>query len=418
MNKANLENRSIFCHDNLEVLQGINSDCIDLIYLDPPFNKNKIFTAPTGTSAEGASFKDIFREEDVKDEWLETIKEDNTQIYILLTAVKNLDSKHRKYNYCYLCYMAIRLIEMKRILKDTGSLYLHCDHTMSHYLKLLLDYIFGEKNFRNEIVWGYRTQGVSKKWWPRKHDVIFMYVKSKSHFYFPLMERQFYTKTFRHTKKDKQGRFFVDTYLRDVWDHDETKPTISQSPERTGFPTQKPVALLERILKASSVEGDLVLDPFCGCATTCVASEKLNRQWVGIDISIKAYDLVQERLKKEAYPTLFDEKPLHFSTTPPKRTDKGDSDIPKKWIYIISNKMYTDEYKVGIASDWQSRLSSYQTSDPNRGYKLEYKLLTPHYREIEKYIHEKFTNRHEWVRETLPNIKRAITIYDKKLIGE
>ena len=152
MEELNIKNRTIFCKDNLDILEGINSNSIDLIYLDPPFNKNKVFTAPIGTSAEGASFSDIFREEDVKDEWLKTIEEDHDELYKFLCGIKN---RGNEYNFCYLCYMAIRLIECQRILKDTGSLYLHCDPTMSHYLKLLLDVIFGEKNFRNEIIWHY-----------------------------------------------------------------------------------------------------------------------------------------------------------------------------------------------------------------------------------------------------------------------
>ena len=158
----NLKNRTIFNRDNFDILKGINSKCIDLIYLDPPFNKKKEFAAPIGSSAEGASFKDWFREADVKDEWLKEIKEDYDGLHTFLTSVKNLsnitaskNNKHYLYNYCYLSYMAIRLIEMRRILKDTGSIYLHCDPTMSHYIKILMDIIFGEKNFRNEIIWHY-----------------------------------------------------------------------------------------------------------------------------------------------------------------------------------------------------------------------------------------------------------------------
>ena len=144
MSQANLNNRTIFCRDNIDVLQGINSNSIDLIYLDPPFNKNKVFTAPIGSSAEGASFKDTFREEDIKDEWVQSIKEDHIELHHFLNGIKAISSnKYYLYNYCYLSYMAIRLIEMRRVLKDTGSIYLHCDPTMSHYLKLLMDIIFG-----------------------------------------------------------------------------------------------------------------------------------------------------------------------------------------------------------------------------------------------------------------------------------
>ena len=159
MLQSTIKNRTLFCKDNLDILQNIDSHTIDLIYLDPPFNKKKVFTAPIGSSAEGASFKDYFREEDVKDEWLQTIKEDHIELYNFLNGVKNISSnKQYLYNYCYLAYMAIRLLEMHRILKDTGSLYFHCDPTMSHYIKLLMDIIFGEKNFRNEIIWCYENR--------------------------------------------------------------------------------------------------------------------------------------------------------------------------------------------------------------------------------------------------------------------
>ncbi len=244
------------------------------------------------------------------------------------------------------------------------------------------------------------------KWWPRKHDNIFMYVKKPNYTYTPTMERQHYAKPFRHTKTDDDGKFYADTYLRDVWDHDETKPRISQSAERTGYPTQKPLALLERIITASSNEGDIVLDPFCGCATTCVAAERLNRKWIGVDVSVKAFELVKERLAHEVEwgGSLFQEELVAFQTKAPKRTDRGEDYILKKSVYIISNPQYPDDYKVGIASDVHSRLNSYQTSDPNRNYRLEYHLETPHFRAIEAYIHQKYANKHEWVQGALKSI--------------
>ena len=148
MLQSTLKNRTIFCSDNLDIMQGVDSNSIDLIYLDPPFNKNKVFTSPIKSSSKGASFKDIFKEEDIKDEWLETIKEDSAKLFDFLNGIKNIGHKS---NYCYLCYMAVRLIEVYRILKNTGSCYLHCDPTMSHYLKLLLDIIFGEKKLYHAL---------------------------------------------------------------------------------------------------------------------------------------------------------------------------------------------------------------------------------------------------------------------------
>ena len=431
----NLSDRTIFCKDNLDVLQGINSESVDLIYLDPPFNKNKTFTAPIGSSAEGVSFKDYFREEDVKDEWVETIKEDHIELYNFLNGVKSIsNSKHYLYNYCYLCYMAIRLIEMRRILKDTGSIYFHCDPTMSHYVKIMLDCVFGEKNLVNEIVWHYRAGTARKKGLGKKHDIIFYYIKDvNSDWIFnvwkeKIPENQYY----RYNLMDDEGNRYrlggsSDTtkyFLKDGRQATDTWVDINiinkNAKERKGYPTQKPLALLERIIKESSKENDVVLDPFCGCATTCVASEKLNRNWIGIDISIKAYDLVRERLTEEVEGKFdFQGKngngiKVHFSTDSPHRTDRSGEDRLKKHVYVISNKSYVNEYKVGIAKNYKSRLNSYQIGDPNRSYKVEFTLLTEKYREIEKHIHRKFNNKHEWVTGNLKDIINEIENYKDK----
>ena len=155
--------------------------------------------------------------------------------------------------------------------------------------------------------------------------------------------------------------------------------------ESTGYPTQKPLTLMLRIIAASSEEGDVVLDPFCGCATTCVASEMLKRKWIGVDVSVKAFELVKKRLKKEIKPDLLDpEKEVSFSTEASKRTDLGEKTQNLKWVYVISNPAYKGEYKVGIAKDWQARLNSYQTADPDRAYSnVEYNIETPLWRGIE-----------------------------------
>ena len=302
--------------------------------------------------------------------------------------------------------MAIRLLEMHRVLKDTGSIYLHCDPTMSHYLKLLLDCVFGEKNFRNEIVWGYKWGGHNtKKMFARKHDLIFFYSK-RDHYVFNYEACKEY-ESISGWKSNEEGRLLKDWW----WD----VPSLNtQAKERTGYPTQKPLALLERIIQASSNEGDLILDPFCGCATTCIAAERLRRKWIGIDVSIKAYELVQKRLRKEvANPEhlLDSQKELHFSTDPPKRTDTEATDVEKKYVYIISHPSYPGEYKVGVAKNWKARLNSYQTLDPKRGYKLEYKLHTPYFREIEQRIHAAFENKHEWVRGELKDVRNAVNSY-------
>ncbi|OED39312.1 hypothetical protein AB834_00350 [PVC group bacterium (ex Bugula neritina AB1)] len=177
------------------------------------------------------------------------------------------------------------------------------------------------------------------------------------------------------------------------------------------------MALLERIIKASSKEGDVVLDPFCGCATTCVASEKIGRKWIGIDISIKAYELVKVRLAKdiELENTLFYEKKISCITTPPKRTDLEENYEEEKSVYIISNPKHINEYKVGIASNPKSRLKSYQIGDPERSYKLRYYLTTKTSiaRNLEKYIHQKFPNKHEWVSGDFLKIKEEMIRYSE-----
>ena len=424
----NIKNRTIFCRDNLDVLQGINSKSVDLIYLDPPFNKNKTFTAPIGSSAEGASFKDYFREEDIKDEWVETIKEDHIELYNFLNGVKSINNNnHYLYNYCYLCYMAIRLIEMRRILKDTGSIYFHCDPTMSHYVKIMMDTIFGEDNFRNEIVWCYHGPGSPKmRQFNRKSDNILWYSKGETWTFNADNVRVKYKDEKQSLRRamSTDGEFSqeeVEEYRKrgkvpeNWW---EMRTAARSKKEYVGYPTQKPLALLDRIIKASSNEGDVVLDAFCGCATTCVAAERLNRKWVGIDISIKAYDLVKDRLKKEVVGRLDfggkggEEIKRNFSTDSPKRTDRNKEDRLKKYVYVISHPKFEGYYKIGIAKDYKTRLNSYQTSDPDRAYKMEYFHLTPHFRETEKYIHNLFDNKFEWIKANLKDIVQKIENYN------
>ena len=254
----------------------------------------------------------------------------------------------------------------------------------------------------------------------RKHDLIIFYVKDENTF-FKNKIREPHEKTsgwikYKNNDPAKYGKPNPEgKRIHDVW----RIPSINNmSKERTGYPTQKPLTLLERIIKASSNEGDVVLDPFCGCATTCIASEKLNRQWIGIDISVKAYDLVRERLRKEvANPEDLTQYlvEVDFQTSPPKRTDtNGDDGQLKKYVYVISHKIYNSEnkYKVGIASNVKSRLNSYQTGDPERAFKLEHEKLTPWFREIESYIHDKFKYSHEWVKGKLEDIIEEIENFD------
>ena len=161
-------------------------------------------------------------------------------------------------------------------------------------MRLLLDAAFGRENFRNEIVWGYRTGGAGKKQFSRKHDVILFYSASKAYTFHPQYERVRYAKPFFSAKQDEQG-YYADVLLRDVW---EIPAVINVSKQRTGYPTQKPIELLQRIIKASSNEGDLVLDPFCGSGTTLVAALALNRRALGVDANADAIAIARDRCQK------------------------------------------------------------------------------------------------------------------------
>ena len=222
----------------------------------------------------------------------------------------------------YLAFMGSRLAEMHRLLKPTGSIYLHCDPTASHYLKGVMDAIYDQNNrkkndfFQNEIVWGYRTGGVSKKRWARKHDTLLFYAKSKEYQHSALKERVYYEKPFFTVEKDENGNYYADVYVRDIWEDikpllkpsdlqkdvffrdvwEDIKPLINLSKERLGYPTEKPRPLYERMIKASSNEGNLVMDPFAGCGTTIDAAHTLKRFWIGIDLTILALDPMRKRL--------------------------------------------------------------------------------------------------------------------------
>ncbi len=406
MANQNFKPNTIFCSDNLPILQKINSECIDLIYLDPPFNKKKKFSAPIGSSAEGAEFLDYFTMGDVKEQWVLQMQEENKRLHIFLTGVR--DSNKNEYNYAYLVYMSMRLIECWRILKPTGSLYLHCDQTMSHYLRLVLDIIFGEDNFQNDFIWYYGGGGASKKRWGKKHDNILFCTKGK--------KWTFNADAVRTPHKWDDGQLRADGSKRsitkgkiadDVFIHHGVMPWAK---ERTGYPTQKPLALLKRIIEASSNPGDLVLDPFCGCATTCVAAQALQRKWVGIDVSMEAWNQVQERMANEIPDGLQDEK-YHFRTDVPVMSHRHPN--KSKHVYVISCASHPGKYKVGIAGNPQQRLGSYNTGSPERDYAIEFSVETEFYAECESYVHRTFNADHEWVTSDKNEIIKAIKTFIK-----
>jgi DNA modification methylase len=263
-----LETGVLYCEDNLRQLSRLPANCVDLMYLDPPFFSNRNYEVIWGDEAEVRSFED---------RWEGGIQH-------------------------YVDWMRKRVRELHRVLKPTGTLYLHCDWHASHYLKVMLDDLFGASNFRNEIVWCYSGGGIPRSDLPRKHDTILRYTKTKDYFYSPVY-RSYSEGTLQRGRTQVKGKYFAEglraegTPINDWWT-DVPKITSPTDPEKLGYPTQKPEALLERILALSSREGDVVLDPFCGCGTTVAVAERMKRAWIGIDISPTAVSLMKRRLFK------------------------------------------------------------------------------------------------------------------------
>ena len=297
-----------------------------MIYLDPPFNSNRTYEAPIGSKAAGASFKDAWTLDDVDVHEHGELADRNPAAYAVIEAARQA---HGKGMQAYLIFMAVRLLEMRRVLKPTGSIYLHCDPTASHYLKLLMDGIFGKEQHRNEIVWCYsRPSAPKQRQLSRVHDTIHWYSRGDGWTFNPDDIRQPYAEKSRSregyaataskvaegaVKLDARGKF------PESWIY--IPPLKGNAREYCGYPTQKPLRLLERIIKASSNPNDMVLDPFCGCATTLVCADRLGRQWAGIDLSPLAVKLVNDRIVQDRG-TFFGE--VNALTDPPLRTDLGD----------------------------------------------------------------------------------------------
>ena len=291
MSDINFQNRTLYCGDNLEFLRGINSGTVNLIATDPPFNTGKDF----------GEYNDKWH-------WNEgeaaELADKHSKASIIVQAAQSVYGDEMA---AFLCFLAFRLIEMRRVLADNGSIYLHCDPTANSYVKCLLDAIFGFSNFRNEIIWCYSGPGSpGMHQFNRKHDTILWYSKSSKWI--------FNVDTIRIPHKQLNGSGpggiiydpltpkLRDEYLRlgkvpETW-WTEFSPVGRLKRELMGYPTQKPVLLYERIIKASSNPGDLVLDPFCGSGTTLVAAERLGRHWIGADINSSVYALVKGRMEK------------------------------------------------------------------------------------------------------------------------
>ena len=417
--RQNFPDRALYTLDNLAALRGMNSETVDLIATDPPFNTSRNRAGTAGFYVDKWKWGDTgilpdqWKWNEVHPIWLEQVRDENRSLYEVIAAAGQC---HGDDIAAFLCFLSVRLLEMHRILKPTGSLYLHCDHAANGYLRMALDAIFGARNFRNEISWRTTPKALSAKQFPRTHDTIFFYNKGRGYTWNPQYEphSEEYAKSFNHN--DEFGAFTPadlsggkagskEAYLPLKGQHPPrgrawAPPTRDRFPaaamaripanyeglnqlekcqaldqagliywsstgkpyykkylstlkgtllediitdisppgsgERTGSPDQKPIVLYERIVRASSNPGDLVLDPFCGCATTLIAAHNLGRRWVGIDrradaafhianrllslgINVDAFQAQQQSLLREL------QSHCQILDTPPIRTDDGDT---------------------------------------------------------------------------------------------
>ncbi|GCL43758.1 DNA methyltransferase [Dolichospermum planctonicum] len=320
----------LYYGDNLEVLRRyIKDESVDLCYIDPPFNSkrnyNQIYNnIGAEDKAQAQAFIDTWEWDDHAIHGINEILINyhglfTQQCIALITGLSNVLGKGSLL--AYLVSMTLRITEIHRVLKPTGSFYLHCDPTASHYLKLILDAVFCSQrgDFLNELIWCYRGGGVPKKDFARKHDIIFRYAKGKDYYFNVDTIRIPYSGDSEERLKYKarafRGNKIYDNYEQnqkgkhpeDWW---ELQPIMPSSKERLGYPTQKPESLLERIIKASSKENDIVLDAYCGCGTTVAVCQKLDRQWIGIDITYQSISLILKRLE-DSFPGVLKTIKLH-----------------------------------------------------------------------------------------------------------
>ena len=439
MVKPNFKNWTLYHGDNLDFLRGMNSNTIDLIATDPPFNKSRDFHATPDSLAKGAAFQDRWSwENDVHQDWVDEI-EDGWPA--LKEVIESARTAHSDGMGAFMCFLAVRLIEMRRILKETGSIYLHCDPTASHYIKAVMDSIFGADNFQNEIVWK-RTgsHGGAIRWGPI-HDIILFYSASKEYTWNPVYQpydHDYLENYYRYEddrgryqlvsltgagttsgesgkpwrgvdpsdagrhwavpmkslqaaypkkdltklsvqerlelldkaglvywpkkgKKPRHKRYADESPGVPIQDICDVRPLAAHAKERTGYPTQKPTALYERIIEASSNEGDWVLDPFCGCATTILAAERLIRKWIGIDLWEGAAEVVLERLSEEGFlknpgksaKDLFEIGEITYDKAPPERSEK---DIREEPPDLPPTEKYTEPGKRMTTAEIRERL--------------------------------------------------------------
>lgn len=316
----------LYFGDCLDVMQeDITDESVDLIYLDPPFNSKRLYNAFIG-NAQWVAFNDTWRWHEAENDFHEVVKKPGP----LSDTLEGLRKIHGEgATLAYLSYIANRLKECWRVLKPSGSVYFHCDPTMSHSIKLLMDGLAGKQRFRNEIIWHYQKWSNAARCFQRNHDVLLFYGKSSASWFCKLYgnptERQIYLRKIGFNTGSSGGKQIVRIYdrqsptvqqkiasgewegrhlydvkaplgspLSDVWN---LSAINGRAKERVGYPTQKPLTLLNRIIQASSRENDIVMDPFCGCGTTIEAAQRLGRNWIGIDICVNACKVIEKRMK-------------------------------------------------------------------------------------------------------------------------
>ena len=322
----NATNRGVYIADNLDFLRALNDECIDLVCIDPPFAKNDTFTAdrlkPPLTDGEEANerrlmnswgirsereaeragivwpaarsggYKDIWSwESDIHEDWLRSLDASYRGVSLAIEGAQEVSGDSMA---AYLCYMAVRIIELHRVLKSSGSIYLHCDKTADYYLHVLLSSVFGSDNFRSQITWR-RSPGRSHgRIWGNTHDTILNFTKS---------DEYVWNDTFVNPDGANQAGLpkttigaDVGSKVDDVWT--DIKLLSPTARERTGYPTQKPIALAERMIAASSNPGDIVLDCFAGCASAGVAAERLGRRWLVCDLNVRAWTVFKRQFNK------------------------------------------------------------------------------------------------------------------------
>ena len=342
-------NRTVFISDNLPFLQTLDSESVDLVVIDPPFGKKQTFTGrlrpplskqereqeqdlmvnwgvydvasayelgveyPDQTG-ETALFREMWRFERVlQQDWWDAVRE--TPIWWLIESTRRT---HDEDTAAYIAFMAQRMVEIRRILKPTGSVYLHCDHDANAYLRQMMDAVFGSSNFRNEIIWAYTGPSNTRRWFPRKHDTILFYAKSNNAVFNRDAVRVPYDQeTIARRGRVEGARSIISPSVETAGRRSEQQvqsifgqgkvpeswwsdiPALTNQRETTGYPTQKPQALAERIIQASSNPGDLVLDCFAGCAYVPVAAEMLDRRWIACDMSPRAWTIVRRQFAKK-----------------------------------------------------------------------------------------------------------------------